>query len=299
MVGAAALIANRVALFALLALPHVSSAQDTVRPPAIPLWTGAAPGALGTAAVDVPTISVYRPAAATSPGAAIVICPGGGYQALADYEGHDIAVWLRALGVTAIVLKYRLGPRYQYPAPMLDAARALRTVRAHAAEWGIDTARIGIMGFSAGGHLASTLATHFDNGDPTSPDPIDRVSDRPAIAVLAYPVISMADSITHAGSRRNLLGPSPRANLVTLLSNETQVTPRTPPTFLFATADDPVVPVENSLLFAEALRRAGVPFELHIFQHGPHGVGLAQGNPALRIWPTLLEWWLRGRGFVR
>lgn len=263
------------------------------------LWINGAPGATGRDSTDVPTISLYRPAAGTATGAAIVICPGGAYAMLADHEGHTIAVWLSTIGVTAAVLKYRLGPHYHYPAQLQDVARAIRTVRARAAEWGIDPDRIGVMGFSAGGHLASTIATHFDAGDSAASDPIDRVSSRPDIAVLAYPVISMTDGITHAGSRTNLLGDSPSAELEADLSNEKHVTAQTPPTFIFATANDPVVRVENSLLFVAALDAAKVPFELHIFERGPHGVGLAQDNPSLRIWPALLQQWLRTRGFSR
>jgi acetyl esterase/lipase len=210
-----------------------------------------------------------------------------------------IALWLKDLGVTAIVLQYRLGPRYSYPAPMQDAARAMRTVRARAKGWELDPKRIGIWGFSAGGHLAATMATHFDDGDPQATDPIERVSSRPDIAVLAYPVISMSEGITHVGSRNNLLGSNPPADLVELLSNEKQVTPQTPATFLFHTADDAAVNVENSMLFAAALRKANVEYELHIFEKGPHGVGLAQNNQTLSIWPMLLESWLRTRGFVR
>jgi acetyl esterase/lipase len=263
------------------------------------LWPGAAPGALGQDSVDIPTIALYRPSAATANGAAIVICPGGSYAMLADHEGHTIAVWLNSIGVTAAVLKYRLGPRYHYPAQLQDVARAIRTVRARATEWGIDPNRIGIMGFSAGGHLASTIATHFDAGDSAATDPIERMSSRPDVAVLAYPVISMTDGITHVGSRRNLLGDTPTPEVVAELSNEKHVTAQTPPTFLFHTANDPVVPVENSLLFAAALRAAKVPFELHVFERGPHGVGLAQDNPALSAWPSLLEHWLRVRGFIQ
>ncbi len=282
----------------LLAGTTAARAQTTAPdPPQIPLWVAGAPGALGTGPADVPSITVYTPE--HPGGSAIVICPGGGYTALAGYEGRDPAIWLRDLGVTAIVLTYRLGPRYHYPAQLFDAARAIRYVRAHAVEWRLDTARIGIMGFSAGGHLAATLATHFDAGDPHAADPIDRFSSRPAILVLAYPVISMEDSITHAGSRLALLGPDPDTALVHLLSNETQVTPHTPPTFLFHTIDDNVVPVQNSIAFADALRRAGVPYELHLYPHGPHGVGLARDRPELAGWTELLRVWLKRQGFVR
>ena len=275
-----------------------ASGQNTARPPAMPLWTGAAPGATGSDSTDIPAIRLYRPVAGTATGSAIVICPGGSYRMLADHEGHAIAVWLNTLGVTAIVLRYRLAPAYHYPAQFQDVARAMRTVRARAVEWGIDPRRIGVMGFSAGGHLASTIATHFDAGDPAATDPIDRVSSRPDIAVLAYPVISMREGITHAGSRRNLIGDTPAPELVALLSNETRVTPDTPATFLFHTVDDPVVPVENAQLFAAALRSMKVPYELHLFEHGPHGVGLAPGDPVLGTWPVLLRNWLSAQRFV-
>src|ERR1017187_4468795 len=276
-----------------------AGAQVTTRPVPMALWLNGAPGASGRDSADVPTIALYRPVAGTATGAAVVICPGGSYALLADHEGHTITLWLNSLGVTAAVLKYRLAPRYHFPAPLQDVARAIRTVRARATEWGIDPNRIGVMGFSAGGHLASTIATHFDAGDSSSADPIDRVSSRPDIAVLAYPVISMADGITHAGSRRNLLGDTPSAELVAALSHEKHVTPHTPPAFIFHAANDPVVPVENSLLFAAALRAANVPFELHVFERGPHGVGLASDDPVLGAWPMLLHNWLRLRGFAR
>jgi len=287
-----------VVVWALVFLASPLAAQDAARPMPMRLWTGAAPGALGQDSVDIPTISLYRPSGSTATGAAIVVCPGGSYTMLADHEGHTIAVWLNSIGITAAVLKYRLGPRYHHPVELQDVTRAMRTLRARAAEWGIDPRRIGIMGFSAGGHLASTIATHFDAGDSGSADPIERVSSRPDLAVLAYPVISMTDGITHQGSRRNLLGDNPTQALVAELSNEKRVTAKTPPTFLFHTANDPVVPVENSLLFASALRAAKVPFELHVFEQGPHGVGLAQDDPVLSVWPSLLQHWLRVQGFV-
>jgi acetyl esterase/lipase len=292
------LIVRAIAI-ALIALPSSVRAQENARPTPMALWANGAPGALGHDSTDIPTISLYRPANGKATGAAMVICPGGSYQNLADHEGHAIAVWLNTLGVTAVVLKYRLGPRYHYPAPFDDVTRAVRTVRARAAEWGIDPARVGVIGFSAGGHLASTIATHFDAGNPTASDPIDRLSSRPDLAVLAYPVISMEQGITHAGSRRNLLGTDPSQELVALLSNERQVTAQTPPTFLFHTIDDPVVPVENSQRFAAALGVAHVPYELHLYAHGPHGVGLAPDDPVLHTWTLLLENWLHGRGFVR
>lgn len=281
-----------------LVLASPVNAQDAGRPRPIPLWAGEAPGAIGRDSADIPAIALYRPISQASSGAAIVICPGGSYGGLADHEGDAIARWLNRLGVTAAVLKYRLGPRYRYPAQLQDVARAIRTLRARAAEWEIDPNRIGVMGFSAGGHLAATIATHFGVGDAAATDPIERVSSRPDIVVLAYPVISMADGITHAGSRQNLLGDTPAPELIAALSNEKHVTPQTPPTFLFHTADDPVVPVENSLRFAAALRAAHVPYELHVFEHGPHGMGLASDDPVLSVWTTLLQNWLRTRRFV-
>ncbi|HEX2339561.1 MAG TPA: alpha/beta hydrolase [Vicinamibacterales bacterium] len=277
---------------------EAAAPQDASRPAPVPLWPGGAPGALGSSPEDTPTISLYRPTG-TSTGAAFVVCPGGGYARLADHEGHDVAVWLNGIGVTAVVLKYRLGPRYRHPAPLQDVARAIRTVRARAKEWSIDPGRIGVIGFSAGGHLASTIATRFDAGNQGAADPIERLSNRPDVAVLAYPVISMDEGVTHAGSRSNLLGPTPSAELVQAMSTDRRVTARTPPSFLFHTADDAGVPVENSLRFAAALRSANVPYELHVFETGRHGVGLAPDNPVLSAWPRLLESWLRTRKFIK
>ncbi len=290
-------------------LPRDASAQQIItytgetpqgvdRPPPLPLWINDAPGAKGTAPEDIPTISLYQPPADTATGAAIVVCPGGGYGRLADHEGHAIAVWLNHLGITAAVLKYRLGPKYHHPAMLNDAARAIRTLRARAREWKLDPARIGIMGFSAGGHLTSTAATHFDDGDPTAADPIERVSSRPDAAILCYPVITLTEPYLHRGSRDNLLGKNPDSALIELLSNEKQVTAKTPPVFLFHTADDSAVPVENSLMFAAACRQNKVPVELHVYESGRHGVGLAQDNPALKSWPDMLANWLRGHGFL-
>ena len=267
-------------------------------PETIRLWQGDAPRSQGTADADIPTLTIYRPQPERANGAAIVVCPGGGYGGLAAHEGQPIAEWLNTLGVTAFVLKYRLGPRYRHPVEMSDAQRALRTVRSRIGEWKLDPHRIGIIGFSAGGHLASTAATHFDEGDAKATDPIDRVSCRPDLAILAYAVITMTDPFTHGGSRTNLLGDKPDPELVNLLSNERQVTTKTPPIFLLHTADDAVVPVENSLLFALACRAARVPFELHVFEHGPHGIGLGGNDPVLSTWPPACAAWLKARGFL-
>lgn len=278
----------------LAALPSLAAEPQTVL-----LWPNGAPGAVGTQAVDQPTISIYLPEKAKAVGSGIVICPGGGYSGLAmDHEGFQIANWYNARGMAAFILKYRLGPRYHHPAMLQDAQRAIRYVRSHAAEFGISPAKIGIMGFSAGGHLASTAGTHFDAGDAAAADPIDRAGSRPDFLVLCYPVVSFTTPYTHKGSRRNLLGDNPDPKLVELLSNEKQVTPQTPPTFLFHTDGDTGVPAENSVLFYLALRANKVPAEIHIYEKGPHGVGLAPGDPILSTWPARLEDWLRVRGVL-
>jgi acetyl esterase/lipase len=268
-------------------------------PQTIVLWPGGAPGAVGNEDADRPTLTVYLPPADRAVPTGVVVCPGGGYAKLAmDHEGRQVAEWLNSLGVAAFVLKYRLGPRYRHPAPLEDAKRALRLVRSRAGEFRIAPDRIGVWGFSAGGHLASTLATHFDAGNPAAADPIERVSCRPDFAILAYPVISFATEYAHKGSRRNLLGDNPDPALVENLSNEKQVTAQTPPTFLFHTNEDAGVPAENSVLFYLALRRAGVPAELHIYERGRHGVGLAPNDPVLSSWPQRLADWLRVRGLL-
>lgn len=267
--------------------------------PTFPLWASGAPGALGGDSTDRPAMTPYLPPPGRATGAAVVIFPGGGYQHLSmEKEGSDIANWLASHGVTAFVVRYRLGPRYRHPAMLNDAQRAIRTVRARAAEWGVDPARIGILGSSAGGHLASTAGTHFDAGAPTAADPIERAGSRPDLMVLLYPVITMRDSITHRGSRRNLIGEPADPALVALLSNETRVTRETPRTFIVTSTDDRTVPVENSLLFFAALRRAAVPAELHAFETGPHGFGLAPRDPVISVWPRLCEAWLRRNGWL-
>jgi acetyl esterase/lipase len=230
-------------------------------------------------------------------GLAVVVCPGGGYQHLAlDHEGKQIAEWVNSLGGTAFVLQYRLAPHYRHPAPMQDVQRAIRTVRARAGEWKVDPHRVAIIGFSAGGHLASTAATHFDQGKSDSPDAIEAQSSRPDFAILCYPVIAMATEYAHAGSRNNLFGPNPDPKLVEEFSNERQITPETPPTFLFHTTTDKGVVPENSVLFYLGLRKAGVPCELHIYANGPHGVGLGGKDPILATWPRLCAQWLEASG---
>jgi acetyl esterase/lipase len=254
--------------------------------PTMRLWEGAAPGALGTDDADIPTLTWYAPAKATTD-AAIIVAPGGSYHGLAsNHEGRQVANFLNAAGVNAFVLKYRLGPRYHHPVEIGDAQRAISLVRSRASEFGVSPQRIGIMGFSAGGHLASSVSTHFDE------------TNRPDFAILVYPVISFTAPYTHQGSLHNLLGDTPDPKLAQELSSELQVTANTPPTFLFSTSADTTVPPENSAAYYLALHKAGVPAELHIFQNGPHGVGLALGDPALSVWPTLLLDWLRVRGLL-
>ena len=265
-----------------------------------PLWPDGAPGALGQASHDTPTLTPFLAPADNNSGSAIVICPGGGYGGLASHEGATYAQFLQQHGINGFVLKYRLGSAgYRHPIMLGDAARALRTVRANAKQWKIDPDKIGIMGSSAGGHLASTLLTHFDAGNPQASDPIDRISSRPSLGVLCYPVITLGE-FTHRGSKRNLLGDKPAAELVELLSNEKQVTGNTPPTFLWHTVQDKAVPVENSLQFATALRKAGVPFALHVYQKGRHGIGLADKPPFKNIhpWAKDLIFWLKAQGFI-
>jgi acetyl esterase/lipase len=287
-------------------LPRTLRAQQPATAPILQepqtllLWPGAAPGASGEEDRDKPAITVYMPPSTAGPMTAVIIAPGGSYRNLSmNLEGRAPANYLNALGVAAFVLRYRLGPRYHHPIELGDAQRAIRTVRARAQEWHIAPDRIGIMGFSAGGHLASSASTHFDAGSPGSADPIDRVSSRPDFAVLGYPVISFVEAWTHQGSKTSLLGDNPDPALARSLSSELQVTDKTPPTFIYHTNADTVVPVENSVAYFLALRKAGVPAELHVFKEGRHGTGLGMQDPALSEWPTLLANWLRVSGFLK
>jgi acetyl esterase/lipase len=262
------------------------------------LWPDGAPGAQGTADEDKPALTHYAPKRAKN-ATAVVVCPGGGYRNLAiDHEGTQIATWLNSLGVTAFVLKYRLGPKYHHPSQMNDVQRAIRTVRARAAEYGIAPDKIGVWGFSAGGHLASTAATHIAEASPGAADPLERVTSRPDFAVLTYPVISFTTDYVHKGSRLNLLGEKPDESLVRSMSTELQVSKQTPPTFLVHSNEDSGVPPENSVLFYLALRKAGVPAEMHIYEKGPHGFGLGSLDAVLSSWPARLADWLRGRGVL-
>jgi acetyl esterase/lipase len=283
-----------VGFFALLLLSSASSAAEET----VLLWPKGAPGAVGDEPVDKPSLTIYAPPSDKANGAAMVVCPGGGYAHLAvDHEGKQIAEWLNQHGVKAFVLKYRLAPRYHQPAPMQDVQRALRTVRANAKEWGVDPKRIGVWGFSAGGHLASTAGTHFDDGKADAEDSIERAGCRPDILVLAYPVISMEQGVTHGGSRTNLIGKEPDAKLIEFYCNDKQVTAKTPPTFLFHTSADTAVLPENSIRFYQALLKNKVPCEMHIYEKGPHGVGLAQKDKVLSTWPDRLAAWLEAHGF--
>jgi acetyl esterase/lipase len=275
---------------------------------AVPLWPDKAPLAVGESDADKPSMTVHLAPKGKATGAAVVVCPGGGYGFLAaDHEGRQVAEFFNGLGIHAFVLKYRIvtkdrpGPLGK--APLLDAQRAIRLVRAGATEYGVDPKKVGVCGFSAGGHLASTAATHFDDGDKTSEHPLDRTTScRPDFCVLGYPVVTMEDGVTHGGSKRNLLGPSPSAELVAEFSNERHVTKDTPPTFLFQTDEDPLVPAENAVRFYLALRKAKVPAELHVYEKGVHGVGLGRdpkwtkGSTYTEGWPDRLAEWLKLRG---
>jgi len=288
-----------VPLLSLMIIPAMLAYPQKRTP--VRLWDRSAPGALGVAPKDIPTVTPYVPEAVAFPVPAVVIYPGGAYGTLAAHEGEDYALFLTMHGVAAFVLKYRLGTDgYRHPCMLEDAARALRLVRARAPEWNLDPERIGVMGSSAGGHLASTLLTHFDAGRPESSDSIERRSSRPDFGILCYPVISMGP-LGHEGSRENLLGENPDTSLVRALSSELHVTPETPPCFIWHTWEDGVVKVENSLAFADALRKNGVPFDLHVYQKGEHGMGLGDKPPfrSVHPWAHDLLFWLKGLHLIR
>lgn len=272
----------------------ITSAQTPIR-----LWEGDAPNANGKEAIDIPTLTPYLAPKDKATGAAIIVLPGGGYRALSDVkEGSAVAEYLNSIGVSAFVLKYRLGPKYGQPNQLLDATRAMRMVRSQTAGWGIDANRIGILGFSAGGHLASTMATHFDSGNPNATEELEKVSSRPDIQILIYPVITMGE-FTHKGSKLNLLGENPSDELIKKYSNELQITKETPPAFIVQGVDDKTVPMENSILYIQSLRKNGVPFEFHLYEHGPHGFGLGGADPILSTWKDRLAAWLVLRNFVK
>jgi acetyl esterase/lipase len=287
------------ALGLIIGWPAFAPAQSTN---CFPLWPAGAPGALGKEDKDIPTLTVFLPAPDKATGAALVICPGGGYAGLSPSEGRDYARFFNEQGIAGFVLKYRLGTGgYHHPAMLQDAARAMRTVRARAAEWKVDPKRIGIIGSSAGGHLASTLLTHFDGGKSDAEDEIERQSSRPDLGILCYGVLTLGP-FTHQGSKRNLLGANPSPALVAELSNEQHVTKETPPCFIWHTYEDPAVPVENSLEFAEAMRKAGVPFDLHVYQKGKHGLGLGNreyDRATFHPWTKDCVYWLKEQNFVK
>ncbi len=294
---------RRFSICIVLAIAILSTSLSFGEPKTELLWPDGAPGAKGDADGDKPSITIYLPPKDKATGASVVICPGGGYGHLAmDHEGHQIARWLNSFGVAGFILQYRhsrSGAGYQHPMPLLDAQRAIRTVRSGAKKWGIDPRRIGILGFSAGGHLTSTAGTHFDAGNLDAKDPIDRVSCRPDFVVLIYPVISLTEDWTHVGSRNNLLGNDADAKLIESLSNEKQITPQTPPTFLVHTWEDTVVPAENSIHFYLALRKAKVPAEMHIYLRGQHGFGLGKEGMAAASWPGLCQEWMKAQDFLK
>ncbi len=277
-----------------LTQPNIQTASI---PKVIRLWDGPAPGSLGNGSEDNPDLTVYLPKGVSSH-AAVIVCPGGGYVFRAPHEGGPPAAMLSKLGITAFVLKYRIAPRYHYPVQREDVMRAMRLVRYYAPQWGIDPNKIGIMGFSAGGHLAAMAATCFDSGNPNAADPIDKVSSKPDAAMLLYPVITMHKSFTHMGSRIALLGNHPSRAMVNKMSLEQRVTAETPPSFVVATYDDNVVPIQNSLEYVMACWKHHVPVEFHLYAHGPHGFGLGLGNPVLSRWASACGLWLKGLGFT-
>jgi acetyl esterase/lipase len=276
----------------------VSAALSAAEPKTELLWPDGAPGAKGDEAKDKPTLIIYLPDKPN--GVGVVICPGGGYGGLAmDHEGHQIGRWLNENGIAGFICDYRhRGKGYGHPAPLQDAQRAIRTVRSRAKSFGVDPAKIGILGFSAGGHLCSTAVTHFDNGDARSPDPVMRVSSRPDFGILCYPVIAFSQPYTHKGSQKNLLGEDASPELVASLSNEKQVKDDTPPCFLWHTEEDKGVPPENSVVFYQALLAHKIPAELHIYEQGPHGLGLAKLRPGANAWPEACIVWLKVRGIA-
>jgi acetyl esterase/lipase len=283
--------------FLLAALLVTTMSLGAAEPIVVSIWTGPAPIGAGKSEPAEVRMTVHLAEPSQANGAAVVICPGGGYGGLVvEGEGHGIARWLKEHGIAGLVLEYRL-PRGNYHRPMLDAQRALRVARARAAEWKIDPQRLGIIGFSAGGHLASTAGTHFDDGDAKASDLVERQSCRPDFMVLVYPVITMGAK-THGGSRQNLLGPAPSAELQEFLSNEKQVTDRTPPTFLTHAKTDAVVPVEHSRMFYLALQAHHVPAELLEFPEGNHGYNGYQGRE-WDAWQKRCLEWLEGQGMAK
>ena len=257
------------------------------------LWPSGAPGATGGGPEDCPRLTPFLPAA-RKPVGAVVVCPGGGYHVRAAHEREPIARWVAGMGLAGFLLDYRVAP-YRHPVPLSDAQRAIRLVRSRAKEWNVLPDKIAILGFSAGGHLAASAATIFEIGNPAADDPVDRASSRPDALIACYAVI---DFLRLGGvSAKNLLGDMPDVDLLRALNLQDHVTSKTPPAFLWSTSDDPMVPIEHSLLYARALGRCGVPFALHVFPHGQHGLGLAEGDPVVGAWKGLCAAWLTGLGF--
>lgn len=263
----------------------------------IPLWApGDVPGAMGDTAAHIPTLTPYVLPPAERPRGAVVVCPGGGYANLAPHEGEPVARWLNGVGVSAFVLRYRVAP-YRHPYPLLDAQRAIRTVRHRASEWGIAAGKVAILGFSAGGHLTVTAGTHHDAGNPHAADEVERQGCRPDAIVPCYAVVSFG-AHRHNGSMVNLIGADASEDARRSLSGEEHVRADTPPAFVWHTADDAGVPALNSILFCAALARHGVPYELHIYESGRHGLGLAAGDPRVGTWTQHCAAWLQGMGYA-
>lgn len=282
--------------------PDTQTTPKPVAPPpqVVPLWSGKAPGALGDEPKDKPQVTVVRPARPDGQKTpAIVICPGGGYRHLAmGHEGHEIANWLRSIGIAGVILEYRhRGKGYGHPVPLRDVQRAMRLVRHHADDWGVDKEKVGVLGFSAGGHLASSVSVHYDAGKQEAEDAIERQSCRPDFAVLCYGVLTFGQPFSHKGSQRNLLGKDAPKELVQRMSSERHIDDKTPPTFLWHTTEDRVVPPENSIAYYLALKKHKVPCEMHLFEKGRHGIGLGKGHAASR-WPELCRLWLQARGVL-
>ena len=287
----------------------VSASLSNATPTVIQLWPEGVPGAKAdigpekigggyNSNVSEPTLTMVGPAVDHPNGTAVIICPGGGYVRMSTArEGDQYATWLSTLGVTSFVLKYRM-QEYGHPAPLQDVLRAVRMLRSRAAEFNINPARIGVMGSSAGGHLAASAGTLFDNPAGRTGAAMDAVSGRPDFLMLMYPVISMQEPAVHAGSRKALLGATPSAEAIQLMSLEKQVTAATPPTLLIHTQADQAVPVENSILFYQALTKAKVPAEMYLFEHGGHGMGMRDGLGTSSLWPRRAEEWLRDRGLL-
>lgn len=301
---------NRFSLFLLLLFFQFTFSQEVT----LKLWPEAIPNSqpsnekeiqdegniLWFRKVQQPEMEVYLPVPQAATGQAVLICPGGGYEGLAfDWEGRQIAKWLNTKGIAGMVLKYRLpnsaSVKISYEAPLQDAKRAMRLIRSNAEKWKLDKNKIGVMGFSAGGHLASTLGTHFEMQSDLSKDTINSLNARPDFMILIYPVITMEKDLTHMGSRNSLLGNSPSEELVAQFSNELKVSEKTPPTFILATTDDDIVPVENSIHFYEALAEKNISAEMHIYPKGGHGYAFGLNQYYLEKWNNLLSDWLKNR----